>query len=293
VDSWVFSSNAREYRYLGRIAHGNRGTAGMYFHFSGSFECRFSNRDVGNQPHPPLTYMNWHFDIVALGMAMFGIIFSLLLVIGLRVIRLAEKKTQYEADKFRLSLEEQIALLSKQITYSANRFEGVNHLLLDSQKAAVGRTTPSAGSEIFLREMGVDINTKADDTLVFVLIPFHPDFEKSYQVITRTVTDLGLNCSRGDDVHVSSNILSHIVQEIYRARLIIADITSRNPNVYYELGIAQAIGKPVLLIAQNANELPFDISSRRVLVYHTLDDLEDHLRKWLTQTLAQRREKAP
>lgn len=237
--------------------------------------------------------MNWHFDIVALGMAMFGIIFSLLLVIGLRVIRLAEKKTQYEADKFRLSLEEQIALLSKQITYSANRFEGVNHLLLDSQKAAVGRTTPSAGSEIFLREMGVDINTKADDTLVFVLIPFHPDFEKSYQVITRTVTDLGLNCSRGDDVHVSSNILSHIVQEIYRARLIIADITSRNPNVYYELGIAQAIGKPVLLIAQNANELPFDISSRRVLVYHTLDDLEDHLRKWLTQTLAQRREKAP
>ncbi|MBX7259719.1 MAG: hypothetical protein K1Y02_25410 [Candidatus Hydrogenedentes bacterium] len=234
--------------------------------------------------------MNTNIDLLMTLMVILAIVVTPLVYIALRLIRLAEKKTDYDSDKYRLSIEDQIAGLSKQLTYSSERFERVNHLLLDSQKAASGRMTASSGPNVFLREMGVDTDISIDNDFVFVLTPFHPEFADSYIAIKEAVMSMGLRCSRGDDVHMSSNILQHILQEICRARLIVADITSRNPNVYYELGIAQALGKPVLLIARNTKDLPFDISTWRVLVYHSFTDLQQGLRKWLTQTLARRKE---
>lgn len=234
--------------------------------------------------------MNINADLLWILVVILAIVVTPVLYIALRLIRLAEKKTDYGSDKYRIAIEDQIANLSKQLTYSAERFERVNHLLLDSQRAAKERAVPSSGSAAFLREMGVSMDEGVDDEFVFVLTPFHPEFENSYRAIRSTIEEMGLRCSRGDDVHISSNILQHILQEIWRARLIVADITGRNPNVYYELGIAQALGKPVLLIAQSAQELPFDISTWRVLVYKSVNDLQEGLRKWLTQTLARKRE---
>jgi nucleoside 2-deoxyribosyltransferase len=63
-------------------------------------------------------------------------------------------------------------------------------------------------------------------------------------------------------------IITDIAQEIMEARVIIADITPANPNVYYEVGYAHAIGKPVILIAETpTSQLPFDVSGFRVLRY--------------------------
>jgi len=54
---------------------------------------------------------------------------------------------------------------------------------------------------------------------------------------------------------------------IQQSRLCIADLTGRNPNVLYELGIAQTLGKPCILLTQDINDVPFDIRQYRVIQY--------------------------
>jgi hypothetical protein len=158
---------------------------------------------------------------------------------------------------------------------------------LDAQKSNPSAGFEQRGSRVdFFGQMGIDPKTPIDDRLIFVLTPFNPDFNQSYAIIKRTVQELGFNCQRGDEEMVSSNILFHILNRLVRARFVIADITGRNPNVFYELGIAHALGKPVLLLSRNPNDLAFDISATRVLIYHDSDHLNSSLRNWLVHSLA-------
>lgn len=220
--------------------------------------------------------------------SLFIMVVICLLYIAIRLIRLAERKTDYQFDHFRQSIEKKIAELSYELTFNAERFKQVNHLLIDSQIAMNNKSISPISTATFLQDMGVNTDKKIDDDFVFVLMPFHPEYDEVYSTIKDTIDSMGLRCSRGDDIHITSNILQHILQELWRSRLVIADISGRNPNVYYELGIAHALGKPVLLLAQNTEDLPFDISALRILIYKSMERLQDGLRKWLTQTLARR-----
>ena len=64
------------------------------------------------------------------------------------------------------------------------------------------------------------------------------------------------------------SITKQIISEIYNDRLVIANITNRNPNVMYELALRHAIGKPVITIAEKGTSLPADIISQRTIFYH-------------------------
>lgn len=203
-----------------------------------------------------------------------------------RSFRLSRKIQSYELDRFRHDLELRIADLARQLTVSEERFRQVNHLLLDGQAAIREPRPASIPSSDFLKALDVDLSVKPDRKLVFVLMPFHPEFADVYVTIKLVVEELGFRCSRGDEEWVSGNILGHVLQELVRARLVIADITGRNPNVFYELGIAHAIGKPALLLAQAPNDIPFDVVSTRVLIYKTPVELRVALHRWLAQSLA-------
>jgi nucleoside 2-deoxyribosyltransferase len=72
---------------------------------------------------------------------------------------------------------------------------------------------------------------------------------------------------RGDDVFTPTDILIDIWHSINGADFVIADITGRNPNVLYELGIAHTLAKPVLILSRNAADIPIDLSTRRVILY--------------------------
>ena len=95
----------------------------------------------------------------------------------------------------------------------------------------------------------------------------------------------GYKCARGDETFAAGDVLSHIVRQIVRARIVIANIGTRNPNVYYELGIAQAIGKPTILVSHTIEGVPFDVQSQRILIYATLDELEKKIDDALIQTI--------
>jgi len=103
---------------------------------------------------------------------------------------------------------------------------------------------------------------------VFVLMPFAEDYKPVYSDHIKPVcTKLNLNCSRADDIFSPSVIIHDVWSMIHSAKVIICDCSGRNPNVFYELGIAHTLGKKVILLAQNDKDIPFDIRHIRCIRY--------------------------
>jgi hypothetical protein len=103
---------------------------------------------------------------------------------------------------------------------------------------------------------------------VFVLMPFAKEYAPVFDDhITNVCQRLKLDCRRADNIFASRDIMSDIWALIYNSSIIIADCTGRNPNVFYELGIAHTIGKNVVIITQNADDIPFDIRQIRYIEY--------------------------
>lgn len=101
-------------------------------------------------------------------------------------------------------------------------------------------------------------------------MPFAPEFEDIYVMfIASTLEEAGYKVLRADDIKSQQNILKDIISAIRNCDLLVADLTGANPNVYYELGLAHAFRKPVILITQELGDLPFDLRSYRVVTYDT------------------------
>lgn len=95
----------------------------------------------------------------------------------------------------------------------------------------------------------------------FVVMQFSTPYNELYeQVIHRICDEFKVDAKRADEVYGPGVIIADIVKQIVESKLIIAEITPANPNVYYEIGYAHALGKPTILIAEKATELPFDVS---------------------------------
>ena len=102
----------------------------------------------------------------------------------------------------------------------------------------------------------------------FVLMPFTEELSDVYKyLISEGLNSTGYEAKRADDILSQNNILGDIVEGIATSDLIVADLTGANPNVYYELGIAHALNKKVILLIQDIDELPFDLRSYRVISY--------------------------
>lgn len=128
---------------------------------------------------------------------------------------------------------------------------------------------------------------KAD---VFVLMPFTDDMQPVYEDHIRgVVTRLGLTVARADNFFTADSIMSDIWNAINACQIIIADCTGRNPNVFYEIGVAHTLGKPVVLIAQSTDDIPFDVRHLRTIVYEFkprgMDKLEETLETTLNHEL--------
>ncbi len=103
---------------------------------------------------------------------------------------------------------------------------------------------------------------------LFVLMPFDPAMAPVYQDHIKDVADkLKLSVGRADDFFSPHAIMRDIWGAINGARVVIADCTGRNANVFYELGVAHTVGKPVVLITQNKDDVPFDIGHIRYIAY--------------------------
>jgi hypothetical protein len=133
---------------------------------------------------------------------------------------------------------------------------------------------PLGGSQLGLFGWGKtriefrDLSVRAARPQVFVAMQFGQPFDTLYQeVINPGARALNLDVVRIDELAGPGIIFEDIKRQIAEAKIVIAEITAPNQNVFYELGYAHALNKPTILLAQRGRELPFDIRSYRVIFY--------------------------
>ncbi len=129
-----------------------------------------------------------------------------------------------------------------------------------------------------------------DPNLCFTLMPFEAELKAVYDDHIRPVVESeGLSCMRADDIVSTGFITWDIWERINRSRFIIADLTRKNPNVFYELGIAHAIGKEVILITQTMEDVPFDLKAIRCIEYsftpRGMREMESTLRRTIKEIM--------
>ncbi|MGQ3670911.1 hypothetical protein ACT6QG_00755 [Xanthobacter sp. TB0136] len=120
-----------------------------------------------------------------------------------------------------------------------------------------------------------------EPALASVMMPFDAGFNDVYAAIQLGAGNAGLRCRRADDIWENPAIIQDVVSLIDRSRVVVCDCTGRNPNVFYEAGIAHTLGREVILITQSEHDIPFDLRHLRHVRY--LNNVEG--RGALTATL--------
>ena len=114
--------------------------------------------------------------------------------------------------------------------------------------------------------------------LIFVAMPFDKKMDDIFHYgIQNAVNRAGYLCERADMVAYTGDILDFVKRRIGKAKLIIADLTSTNANVYLEVGYAWGRNIPTVLIAQDAQELKFDVKGQKCIIYSSIQELEKKL----------------
>lgn len=157
----------------------------------------------------------------------------------------------------------------------------------------VTRKSDRAGPEPSLEQLVTTFETKLIEAKRFVKRPQEPNYAfilmamsesdpalpDVHKTIKRTCEALGVRAERVDEIQFTGQITEKILSSIEVASMIIADLTHERPNVYFELGYAQALGKPCILVARQGTKLHFDIQGIKVLIFPNLTELEDLLSK--------------
>lgn len=123
-----------------------------------------------------------------------------------------------------------------------------------------------------LRKVTKTANVTAGDSC-FVIMPFAPPLGNHYSLIyEKAIVKAGLKPVRADaDIFATGKIMDQVWAGINAAKVLVAELTSRNPNVFYELGIAHTLKKPVVLVSSNEHDVPFDVRHIRVIYYDVND----------------------
>ena len=98
-----------------------------------------------------------------------------------------------------------------------------------------------------------------DPKLVAMMTPFSAEFTGVRATLQTAVNAAGMRCLGAADIWEDDVIIQDVVKLIGTARAVICDLTGKNPNVFYEAGIAHTMGQDVILIAQHESDIPFDL----------------------------------
>jgi hypothetical protein len=137
----------------------------------------------------------------------------------------------------------------------------------------------------------------------FVIMPFGTDGTRAAEEYTeiyqgwikpavesiRTGEGERISCVRADEMLRPGEVMSQIVADLVEADLVIADLSDRNPNVFYELGVRHSVGGRTILLTQNVRDVPFDLRGFRLLTYkytpRSLREFSSRLAEAIRETL--------
>ena len=123
-----------------------------------------------------------------------------------------------------------------------------------------------------LKKLGRAASVAAGDSC-FVMQPFAAPLGDYYEKVYKpAIEKAGLKPVRADaDIFGTGKIMDQVWEGINTAKVLVAELTSRNPNVFYELGLAHALKKPVVLVSSREEDVPFDLHHIRVIYYDVND----------------------
>src|SRR5260221_4072173 len=207
-------------------------------------------------------------DTLIIAAAIFGGIYLLATVAYLmfrQYMRLREKELNVEharLDDFRAHLERQLMELNVKFASSEGRFRELNHLVIAGQNDKKGELVlnTKVPSSNFLRSHGIDSESlKIRKDLLFVLTPFHDDLRDDFQVVTQVGQELGFTVARGDEKISQGDIFPQLLQMIVEAKVIVANISGRNPNLLYKVGMALSPANQVVILCGSNHTIAFGI----------------------------------
>lgn len=185
-----------------------------------------------------------------------------------------------EYSKKRTEIEEEINLLRNQLENSSlSEYLDINRLVFSGQN--VSEKNKGINYDSFLTQFGLKNNEiKVIPNSAVFLTPFNNEGDKLFEKCRNILSNFDMSLKKTDNQVEKDDILMNIVSLIVKAELIIVNINGQNPNVYYELGIAHAIGKPTILLSRTnlgLEDIGFDIRQKRIIMYRSDRELEQQL----------------
>lgn len=196
--------------------------------------------------------------------------------------RIEEAKTKAVLSYQRERQENLVYDAQERLLSTPVRFTESNHLFLSYNGSL--HLSNAIRDNSFFQNLGIDsTQLRVKPNKVMCLMPFHERFNKTRNHIQDACEKEGFTFVRSDDQFETGNLLRQIVRHILEAQVIVALLDGKSPNVTYEIGIANALGKPVILIAKMSqkNEIPEDLRPERLVLYKTMVDMKKTLRKIL------------
>jgi nucleoside 2-deoxyribosyltransferase len=114
---------------------------------------------------------------------------------------------------------------------------------------------------------------------VFVVMKFGDEvLDSAYESIKSVVEAFKLSCVRVDEIEHSSSITDQILEQISESKFVLVELTGSRPNCYYEAGYADALGKEIIYVVKDGEEIHFDLKHRKFIIWKTESDLRNKIR---------------
>jgi len=161
--------------------------------------------------------------------------------------------------------------------------------LADLQQRVAGKATAVQAAENKIDQEAAEArDSTSQPKRVFVVMPFAAEFDDVYILGIREVAErLEFTVDRADDIEHNENILDVVQQQIRDCDAIIADITGKNANVFYEVGYAHSAGTPTVLACRQGEDVPFDLRAINYISYSSIVDLREKLETRLKSMFAE------
>ena len=133
-----------------------------------------------------------------------------------------------------------------------------------------------------------DNDTLANRPQCFVVMPYSEIFREYHlHIFAPAIQAAGLTPIVADDRFTTRGMVDQVTTGIRSSKIVLADLTGERPNVFYEMGLAHALGKPVIMLTQRAESIPSDLQHLRWIRYETISvnwaqELQEHLTQALT-----------
>lgn len=194
-------------------------------------------------------------------------------------IQLVKEWIRY--DRKRKEIDRQMNLLTRQLVHSdVSTYLDINRLIYAGQNGVYQDDFINYGA--FLKQFGIEVSKlEVTKNSALFLTPFTEEGEVLFRKCHNYLMEIDVFLQKTDTRVEKDDILMNIVSLIIQSEIILVNINGRNPNVYYELGIAHALGKIAILLLEDNNSLSddigFDIRQKRIIMYKSYEDLEKQL----------------